>query len=97
MTTDFRDTLKTIVNEAVETRFNTEKKQLDAKIDTLDKKFEEQKKESADVKTLLMEMHGSIKNMANQKSEQKRPEPQQEVSSPESDHRIQARQVFQKG
>ena len=67
-TANFRQTLKSIVDEAVENRFQQEKQAIDEKLTNIDNKFEEQKKDYTNVTTLLAQMNESLQAFMGKKS-----------------------------
>ena len=67
-TADFRETLKTIVNEAVEDRFQKENSTIKEKFRKIDNKFEEQKKDHTELTTILAQMNETLKAFADKKN-----------------------------
>ena len=79
-TADFRQTLKGIVDEAVESRFRQEKQAIDAKLTKIDNQFEEQKKDYNNVTTILAQMNASLQAFMGKKQKAASPSDESEGS-----------------
>ena len=80
--------MKSFINEAVESRFKEEKKQLDNKIGELDQKFEDHRKDQTEMKLILAQMNESMKQMVGKRTPQKPHQQPVEITS-ESEEDIQ--------
>ena len=76
---DFRESLKTIVNEAVEERFTKEKIDMDKKFNSIDEQLKKQKEGSSKVEEMLATLISTTNKLLEQK--------QVESKSPPSDDR----------